>query len=111
MSSTERMSDVTRKQQKQWVPGEACQQAMLRVLDTAHLSAAALWGEKPAENPNDASSRALMAAIAMIYFLMRLDVKDIHDLYFSENGLASSGRKPFPPGYLIKKGVFAEWVQ
>lgn len=100
---------MPRKVREQRMPGEACQKAFQQAIDTAMICAAALWGEKPMEDPNDASGRVLMVWTAMVYFLFRLDPKVIHDLYFSENGFADANYKPFPPGYWLKKGIFAKW--
>lgn len=95
-----------------WTPSPECQDAYERVIRTAHLSAAALWGEKPVDDPSeDASCRALMLAMGMTYFLLRIDPRDARLLFTGERSLGDAGYKPFPPGYVFRKGVFAELMR
>jgi hypothetical protein len=106
--------DMPRKSAKtdRWTPSPEWQDAYERVIRTAHLSAAALWGEKPVDNPSeDASCRALMQAMGMMYFLLRIDPRDARLLFTGEGSPGNADYKPFPPGYVFRKGVFAELLR
>ena len=63
---------------KDWKPSPECDEAFGRILEVAHRSAAAYLGQKPVADPiRDASLVALTHASAMIYFLFRVDPKDL----------------------------------
>lgn len=95
-----------------WTPNPECQDAYERVIRTAHLSAAALWGEKPVDDPSkDASCRALMLAMGMMYFLLRIDPRNARLLFTGEGSLGEAGHEPFPPGYAFRRGVFAQLMR
>ena len=68
-----------------------------------------MLGEKPVEDINDASCPAMILAMGMGYFLLRIDPKDAEALYVGDGSFGDAGYKPFPPGYWFKKGAFAEF--
>lgn len=92
-----------------WMPNPDCEAAYARTLETAHICAAALFGEKPTDDPAaNASPEAMMHAMGMMYFLLRIDPKDLAALYDGPGSLADFDYKPFPPGYWLKQGVFGQ---
>ncbi len=98
----------TKKNDAKWVPGPECQAAWNRILESAHVCAASLFGEKAAEDPDDASIRIKVLATGMLYFLVRLDPNDARDLYFGENGLATLNHKPYPRNHKPREAPFAD---
>lgn len=99
---------MPRKPKAKWTPNPECQAAYGRVIKTAHIAAATLFGEKPAENPEEnASSRAFLMAAGMIYFLLRIDPKDARALFVGEGSFGSLNYKPYPPGHWLRNGPFA----
>ena len=92
-----------------WTPNPDCEAAYARAIETAHTCAAALFGEKPTDDPAaNASPYALMHAMGMMYFLARLDPKDLAALSTGPGSFADFDYKPFPPGYWFKQGVFGQ---
>jgi len=82
----------------EWRPNPASDEAFTRIIDIAHRCAATLAGEKPVENPvKDASPAALHLAMAMAYFLCRIDPKDMVALASGPGSFADFDYKPFPP--------------
>ena len=100
---------MTKKPGKtQWTPRPEFQEAFERTMRTAHTAAAALWGEKPADDPvRDGSGRALLLATAMTYFLLRIDPRDARLLFTGPGSLDDADYRRLPSGYLIKNGAFA----
>ena len=49
--------------------------------------------------------------MGMMYFLLRIDPRDARLLFTGEGSLADADYKPFPPGYVFRKGVFAELMR
>ncbi len=97
-----------KSRQPRWTPNPECEAAFERITRNAHQCAALLWGEKPCENPEEeASGRALMLAMAMSYFLCRIDPKDALALYSGKGSFADFDYKPYPPGYRVKDGLFS----
>lgn len=83
---------------KDWKPSPECDEAFGRILEVAHRSAAAYLGQKPVADPiRDASLVALTHASAMIYFLFRVDPKDLVALASGPGSIADFDHRPFPP--------------
>ena len=94
-----------------WTPNPECEKAFAHALETAHLCAAAMWGERPSDKPErDASARALMLSGAMIYFLFRLDPDHLRALVTGPGSMEEWSYKPFPPGFALRKGIFAQML-
>lgn len=90
-----------------WTPSPECETAYANAIGTAHLAAASLLGEKPVDNPErDASAAALKLAMAMMFFLLRLDPRDVGALYRGPGSLAEFDYKPFDRSRWPKKSVF-----
>ena len=63
--------------------------AYARAIETAHLAAASLCGEKPVADPaRKASPRALFHAMGMMYFLARLNPRDMAALFTGPGSFA-----------------------
>jgi hypothetical protein len=87
-----------------WTPNPDCEAAYGRVLDTALICSAVLWGEKlESDRPEDAPPHVLIHAFGFIYFLRRIDPKDLAALSCGPGSFADFAYKPFPPGYWMKK--------
>lgn len=78
-------------------PDPEFQAAYFRALETAEACAAALFGEPTGEGPEeeDASPRAEIMVMGMIYFLVRLDPADLRALS-REGGFAAANWRPLP---------------
>jgi hypothetical protein len=87
---------MARKKTPVFIPDPDYQAAYARAQETAHRCAAMLLGEEPVEDPSaQASLPALMAAMGMMYFLLRLDPAILRGL-LSEDGIHVRFWKPFP---------------
>lgn len=94
-----------------WTPSPECETAYANAIETAHLAAASLLGEKPVDDPGrDASAAALMLAMAMVFFLVRLDPRDGGALYRGPGSFADFDYKPFDRSRWPKKSFFAAFL-
>ena len=66
-----------------------------RISRTAHQAAAALVGETPVDDLEDASPRVTVMVTDMLYFLCRTDPADMNLLQNDEGGFASFDYVPF----------------
>jgi hypothetical protein len=100
---------MARKTMPEFTPDPEYEAAYCRAIDTADICAATLFGEKLVEDPaRQASPRALMMAMGMIYFLLRLDPADLRALG-AQDGFGDLCWKPFPPDYVVRRnGPFAD---
>lgn len=95
-----------------WAPSPACEAAYGRIVATAHLCAAALTGEKPTDDPSsNASPQALMQAMGMIWFLLRIDPADLTAFTTGPGSLADIAHGPIPVPRGPRKAVFAQMFQ
>lgn len=89
-----------------WSPNPDCEAAYGRILDTAHICAAALLGERLTQDPaRDASPMALMHAMGMMYFLCRIDPKDLTAISTGPGSFADFAYKPFPSNFRPRKPI------
>ncbi|WP_421864897.1 hypothetical protein [Parvibaculum sp.] len=103
---------MPRRPKTPWVPSPEFQAAYERVRKTAHYAAAALTGDEVTDDPDkDAAQVTILFMLAMIYFLCRIDPRDIEMLYAREGGFGELDFKPFPAGYTPGKGPFAEFFR
>lgn len=102
---------MARKKRQDFTPDPECEAAFGRVVDTAHLCAATLFGEPRVDDPaKDASLRALLMAMGMVYFLLRIAPDDLRAL-LSQGGFGALDWKPFPPDYAVHpNGPFADYL-
>lgn len=95
-----------------WAPSPECEAAYGRIVETAHLCAAVLAGEKPTDDPSsNASPQALMQAMGMIWFLARIDPADLVAFTTGPGSLADIAHGPLSLRRTPKKGVFAQMFQ
>lgn len=89
----------------EWKPSPECEAAFARIIDTAHRCAATFTGEKPAADPEkNASQAALILAGMMLWFLCRIDPKDMVALASGPGSFADFAYRPFPPLPKRKRG-------
>ncbi len=80
-----------------WKPNPEADAAFARIIDTAHLCAAALFGERPVAEPEkNAPPHLLQCAGGMLYFLCRIDPKDMVALASGPGSFADFNYRPFP---------------
>jgi len=77
-----------------------CQEALERLTALAHYLAAMLTGDPLSEETGlTATPRSQALAMGMMYFLIRLDPKDLYATFFAEKSLNQLPFTPFPAGY------------
>jgi hypothetical protein len=80
-----------------WVRTPEFEDAWRRTIDTAWQCAALFWGETPTQTPQrDASMLVTVTAMAMAFFMHRIDPKDAALLYVGPGSFADL-YKPYPP--------------
>ena len=99
---------MTRKMKStDWSPNPDCEAAYGRILAIAHICAASLLGQKLTQDPaRDASPMALLHAMGMMYFLCRIDPKDLAAISTGPGSFADFAYKPFPPNFRPNKPMF-----
>jgi hypothetical protein len=95
-----------------WAPSPECEAAYNRIVETAHLCAAVLTGEKPTDDPSsNASPQALMQAMGMIWFLARIDPADLSAFTTGPGSLADIAHGPLALPRAPRKAMFAQMFQ
>ena len=106
------MTRKSRDKTSNWTPTPECAAAYARAIETAHLAAASLCGEKPVADPaRKASPRVLFHAMGMMFFLARLDPRDMAALFTGPGSFADFDHKPLPLNRWPKKSVLDEFMQ